>query len=77
MNTESINRRDPKRRRFNPNKFRLEYHTQATQDILENGYGTHSSGADSYCPFTLPGVNDNLDAPLLSLDRRFIIRIPC
>jgi hypothetical protein len=59
----------------NPNKHQLELLTQAAQDVMENGHGTHSSGADHCSPYTPKGVNNDLDAPLLSRDRRFVIRI--
>ena len=63
----------------NPNKHVLEMHTQATQDVLENGRGTHASGFDvklwpSIKRSELWDGND-LDSPMLSIDRRFVIRI--
>lgn len=60
----------------NPNKHTLELLTQAQQDARENGHGTHSSGFD-YIPFmtSIERACNDLDAPMLSRDRRFIIRI--
>jgi hypothetical protein len=62
----------------NPNKHVLELCTQATQDVLENGHGTHASGFDvELWPRIKPTTEwdgNDIDSPFLSRDRRFIIR---
>lgn len=65
----------------------LELHTQAGQDIIENGHGTHASGFDYVSTPRVPGATasrpsadgwdgNDLDTPFLSRDRRFIIKVP-
>lgn len=54
-----------------PQKHLLECLSQAHQDVIENGRETHASGFD-YFAIAAPEVDDiDLDAPLISRDRRF------
>jgi len=62
-------------RHFHPSKRTLECLTQAQQDVIENGRETHASGFDYYAPWVPKGTVDDLDAPLPSLDRRFVIKM--
>ncbi len=58
-----------------PSKYTLELLTQAQQDVRENGRGTYCGGLTLNAPYFPIGIND-LDKPLLSLDRRFTMKRP-